>query len=142
MEKRYKKLVFFIFLIAISLNGYSQADFDSPSDVATYAPQLTATAEENDPFFVVKQDIAVAVYPNPATIKTTIAYTLPTRTTVFLRVVDLSGRQLVVLLTKQVQDSGKHEVEFNFEKYHILPGMYILHLLIDNKTYSKKVIVQ
>jgi len=127
MEKLYKNFVLCAFLIVMSLSAHSRG---------------YSYIEKSNPFALLRQDVSITVYPNPAVSKTTIAYDLTSRASVYIRAVDLSGKQLAVLLGKQVQSPGKYEVLFDFEKYNIKPGMYILHILIDNKTYSKKVIVQ
>ena len=87
------------------------------------------------------QGISFSNFPNPATTQTTISYTLQIKSKVNLKVVDLTGRQLAVLVNKD-QASGKQEIIWNFTKNKVTSGMYILILRIDNKTYSRKVIVQ
>lgn len=145
MEKRYKNLVCLIFLIVMGFNAHSQSsdytqDFEAvPNDSVAY---LNEIAIYNEPLFILKQDVSLSVYPNPAVTETTIAYSLTNRASVYLRVVDLSGKQLAVLLPKQMQNAGKYEIVLAFSKYQILPGMYIIHMIVDDKTYSKKVIVQ
>lgn len=145
MEKRYKSLVSLIFMIAMGFSAHSQSndymqDFEAKqNDSVVYLSQI---AIDNEPLFTIKQDVSLSVYPNPAVTETTIAYNLTDRSSVYLRVVDLSGKQLAVLLPKQMQNAGKYEVVLTFSKYQILPGMYIIHMIVDDKTYSKKVIVQ
>lgn len=145
MEKRYKSLVFLFFLMVIGINAHSQSndysqDFEaSPNNSVAYLSDISTF---NEPLFTIKQDVSLSVYPNPAVTETTIAYNLTNRSSVYLRVVDLSGKQLAVLLPKQMQNAGKYEVVLAFSKYQILPGMYIIHMIVDDKTYSKKVIVQ
>lgn len=87
------------------------------------------------------QNVGFTNYPNPAVTYTNIAYNLATRAKVNLRVVDLTGKQLAVLV-KQEQAAGRQEYYWNLSKYKITSGMYILILQIDNKSYSRKVIVQ
>lgn len=80
-------------------------------------------------------------YPNPAITSTTIAYTLTAKATVNLRVIDLAGKQLAVLI-KQEQAAGKQEYYWELAKNNITSGMYILVLQVENKIYSRKIIVQ
>lgn len=80
-------------------------------------------------------------YPNPAVTFTNIAYTLTTKSNVNLRVIDLAGKQLCVLV-KQEQAAGKQEYYWELAKNNITSGMYILILQVDNKIYSRKIIVQ
>jgi hypothetical protein len=58
-----------------------------------------------------------------------------------LRVIDLTGKQLAVLV-KQDQAAGKQDYFWELSKNNISPGMYILVLQVENKVYSRKVIVQ
>lgn len=126
MEKRYKSLVCLIFICVMSFTAQAQ--------VKAYAQNLS--------FFSLKEEPGLRVYPNPAVSQTTLSYQLSERANVYVRVVDLSGKQLAVLLPKQLQNSGKYEILFNFSKHQILPGMYIIHMIVNDKTYSKKIIVQ
>lgn len=90
---------------------------------------------------VVSQDVSFTNYPNPAKSQTTVAYNLNARAKVTLKVIDLAGKQLALLISQE-QNAGKQEYYWDFSKYKITSGMYILMLQIDQKTYSRKVIVQ
>lgn len=87
------------------------------------------------------QDVAFFNYPNPATSQTTISYTLTVKANVVLQVVDLTGRQLAILINAE-QTSGKKEYYWDFTKNRITAGMYILVLKINNNTFSRKVVVK
>lgn len=87
------------------------------------------------------QEVAFTNYPNPATSQTTISYSLSVKAKVNLKVLDLTGRQLAVLVNEE-KPAGKQEYYWDFSKNKITSGMYILILKINNDTYSRKVIVQ
>lgn len=86
-------------------------------------------------------DVSFSNYPNPATSYTTVSYNLTVKAKVNLKVMDLTGRQLAVLVNVE-QAAGKQEYYWDFSKNKITSGMYILILKINNNTYSRKVIVQ
>ena len=153
MEKLYKLFVFFVGLIAMNISVYAQSEAYTPSlatDSATTSNytfiDLTATSTSNidwddESALIVKQNPSFTNYPNPATTQTTIAYTLATKAKVTLRVVDLTGKQLAVLIKQEIA-AGKHEYDWQLAKNNITSGMYILVLQVDNKIYSRKIIVQ
>lgn len=126
MAKLYKLIVLMICLTA--MNGIVQAQVSSSSTISPSSREFT-------------ENLNFTNYPNPAVSYTNIAYNLPTRAKVNLRVVDLTGKQLAILV-KQEQAAGKQEYYWDLKKYRISSGMYILILQIDNKSYSRKVIVQ
>lgn len=126
MNKLYK--LFVLLLIITAMNTTVQAQDHKNS----------GSSPVNNSF---GQDVAFSNYPNPATSQTKISYTLKSKSKVNLRVVDLTGRQLAVFVNND-QLSGKQEFNWDFSKYKVTSGMYILILRIDNKTYSRKVIVQ
>lgn len=99
--------------------------------------ELNGTSE----FLTVKEATGFTNYPNPAITYTNIAYTLTAKSNVNLRVIDLAGKQLCVLV-KQEQTAGKQEYYWELAKNNITSGMYILILQVDNKIYSRKIIVQ
>ena len=125
MAKLYKLIVLMIGLTAM---GYTaQAQVSNSNAISSSALQ--------------QQEVKFTNYPNPAKSNTTIAYTLANKAKVTLKVIDLAGKQLAILV-KQDQAAGKQEYYWDFTKNKITSGMYILVLQIDNKTYSRKVIVQ
>lgn len=125
MAKLYKLIVLIIGLTA--MNYTVQAQVGNSNAISSSSLQ--------------QQDVKFTNYPNPAKSNTTIAYTLANKAKITLRVIDLTGKQLALLL-KQDQAAGKQEYYWDFAKNKVSSGMYILILQIDNKTYSRKVIVQ
>lgn len=102
----------------------------------------------NDPIFIKgnilakpKETIKFTNYPNPVTNQTTISYVLPTKAKVILKVIDLTGKQLAVLI-QQEQNEGIQEYNWQLHRNHITSGMYILVLQVGNESYTKKIIVQ
>lgn len=87
------------------------------------------------------QDVAFFNYPNPARSQTTVSYNLTINAKVTLQVVDLTGRQLAVLINAE-QTAGKKEYYWDFTKNRITSGMYILILKINNTTFSRKVVIE
>lgn len=126
MAKLYKLIVLIIGLTA--MNTAVQAQVNPSNAISPSTKELM-------------QNVGFTNYPNPAVTYTNIAYNLPTKAKVNLRVVDLTGKQLTVLV-KQEQASGRQEYYWDLSKNKITSGMYILILQIDNKSYSRKVIVQ
>lgn len=143
MDKLYKLIVLFVGLIVLSLNVQAQQNYRAPYLLSLpYSNYSTAYAWNN--IFghgKVQQTIDFINYPNPASTSTTISYQLANKATVTLRVIDLAGKQLAVLI-KQQQSAGKQEYFWEFARNNISSGMYILFLQVDQKTYSRKVIVQ
>jgi hypothetical protein len=126
MAKLYKLIVLFVLLTSMS--------FIVRAQVSSNNAVLSSKT-------VVSQDVSFTNYPNPAKSQTTVAYNLNARAKVTLKVIDLAGKQLALLISQE-QNAGKQEYYWDFSKYKITSGMYILMLQIDQKTYSRKVIVQ
>ena len=141
MDKLYKIIVLFIWLASMNLTVQAQ--------LSSHTPYLANSVRYNPTYAwnnilankKPKQTLDFTNYPNPATTFTTVSYHLGERSNVVLRVIDLAGKQLAVLIRQQ-QDAGKQEFYWEFAKNNITSGMYILILQLDNKTYSRKVIVQ
>ena len=126
MTKLYKLIVLFLALTAMNTTVQAQEGISSAIFPASKA-------------FI--QEVAFSNYPNPATSQTTVSYNLTVKAKVNLKVLDLTGRQLAVLVNVE-QAAGKQEYYWDFTKNKITSGMYILILKINNDTYSRKVIVQ
>lgn len=158
MDKLYKVFLLFVGLIALNFSVQGQLESLYPyillnttntsvnalanADVtgANSARETYQWASMGE-FYSPKEVSNFTNFPNPAITSTTIAYTLSDRATVSLRVIDLAGKQLAVLV-KQEQAAGRQEIYWEFAKSNITSGMYILVLQVENKVYSRKMIVQ
>ncbi len=74
-------------------------------------------------------------YPNPFNPSTVIRYQLPVNSRVELRVFDMLGREVAMLVNGQVQ-AGHHQV--TFEARNLASGMYIYRLKAGNKVITRK----
>jgi len=77
-------------------------------------------------------------YPNPFNPSTTIEYQLPRRGYVSLRVFNLLG-QVVAVLVDDVQEAGHKSVAFNAS--HLPSGVYLYRLAAGELTETKKLVV-
>jgi glucose/arabinose dehydrogenase len=77
-------------------------------------------------------------YPNPFNPATTITYVLAERQFVSLRVYDMLGREIAVLVNS-VQDEGEHEAEFNAAG--LASGLYFYRLTVGAGSRSRAMMV-
>ena len=81
----------------------------------------------------------LAVLPNPVTTRSKIRFKLEKRTTVTIRVTDISGR--VVLQTPEQEFSqGEHRI--SFQNRLLKPGLYLLTMQAGNELLSTKFMVK
>lgn len=74
-------------------------------------------------------------YPNPFNPSTVISYQIPENAKVDLRVYDVLGREVTVLVNQQ-KEAGYHQVTFNAS--HLTSGMYIYRLVANGRVFTKK----
>jgi hypothetical protein len=94
---------------------------------------VKCTAGEKSAFLSLAQNA-----PNPAKGTTTIAFTLPDRGPVDIRVYDISGR-VVSEIAKEEYDAGQHEVELNVG--NLANGVYVYRLTAAGDTLVRKMVV-
>jgi hypothetical protein len=94
---------------------------------------VKCTAGENGAVLSLAQNA-----PNPAKEMTTIAFTLPDRGPVDIRVYDISGR-VVSEIAKEEYDAGQHEIELNVD--NLADGVYVYRLTAAGDTIVRKMIV-
>jgi Secretion system C-terminal sorting domain/FG-GAP repeat len=81
-------------------------------------------------------------YPNPFNPSTTINYQLSMNNHVTVKVFDILGR-VVAILVNEAQSAGKHEIEFDADKYNLSSGVYFYELRAkDNALYKKMVLLR
>jgi parallel beta-helix repeat protein len=78
-------------------------------------------------------------YPNPFKTSTTISYSIPQRDFVQLKVYNIFGRVVAVLVSKE-QPGGNYQVVFNASG--LTSGIYFCRLQSGNFTESKKLIIE
>lgn len=79
--------------------------------------------------------------PNPATDKTTVAFTTMESAPVEVKVVDLNGR-VVTTLVNETLTAGEHEVMLNTKAFDMANGLYYIVLSAPGFTQSKPLVVQ
>jgi hypothetical protein len=77
-------------------------------------------------------------FPNPFNPSTTIKYEIPITSKVVLKVYDLLGSEVAVLVD-EVKEAGYHKV--NFDGTGLVSGIYIVRIQADNFIRSKKMIL-
>ncbi|NWF90512.1 MAG: T9SS type A sorting domain-containing protein [Ignavibacteriaceae bacterium] len=77
-------------------------------------------------------------YPNPFNPGTTISYEISKKSNVSLKVYDMLGK-VVSVLVNEIQNPGKYQVEFN--KQNLASGIYFYRLEADNSVHVKKMIL-
>jgi hypothetical protein len=79
------------------------------------------------------------VSPNPYTSQAQITYTLPEPSITALKIMDISGKELVILQNPEVR-KGQQQLVFNPAKYNLKPGLYLLQLNVNNMPIIIKLI--
>ena len=106
-----------------------QIDFNGASSYST-----EIQVEVNAP----SQFILAQNYPNPFNPATTINYQIPKTMFVTLKVYDILGRE-VAILVNQYRQAGKYETKFNAE--HLPGGVYFYQLIAGDYTNTKRMIL-
>lgn len=78
--------------------------------------------------------------PNPFKEHTIFSFRLRKPSLVTLRVSDLFGNEVALLINHQYFEAGKHVVQFSPEKYHLPSGVYHYSLITDQGTITRKMI--
>jgi hypothetical protein len=79
-------------------------------------------------------------HPNPFNPTTTIRYSLPSNTLVSLKVFDVLGNQVAVLVN-ELQEAGVYNYQFSIDQYHLSSGVYLYQLKAGNFESIKKMVV-
>lgn len=84
------------------------------------------------------QFIMLQNYPNPFNPKTIIRYQLPKESKVLLKVFDILGKEVEVLID-EVQDAGYKQIEYNGTS--LASGLYIYKLITEEYVASRKMMI-
>ncbi len=101
-----------------------------------------------DPFLITgidekKCEIQLSIWPNPFTSSTTIEYQVLGYSTVSIKIFDLYGKELTSL-SNCIQTAGSRKIIWNGidgSGNYLPSGIYILQLILDEETISRKLII-
>ena len=77
-------------------------------------------------------------YPNPFNSSTTIVYNMPKAGNIILSLFNVTGQNIRVL-AKGYQRAGKHTIVF--DALNLPSGLYFIHLMAENKTKTRKIVL-
>ena len=99
---------------------------------------VTAVDEPESP-----RTLRLAVGPNPFRSSTTIAYDLPRRGAVALRIFDVGGRLVRSLVPGEVQEAGRHAIQWDGRDGHgatVTSGLYFGRLDVDGASEVRRLV--
>lgn len=79
-------------------------------------------------------------FPNPFNPTTRIRFSLPKPEKVELKIYDILGQQ-VTILVNEIKNAGTHEIIFNSSEYRLASGVYIYHITAGDFKFSKKMLL-
>jgi hypothetical protein len=80
------------------------------------------------------------IYPNPANENTVIDFSLISKQTVDLKVMDVVGREVSTIFNGTL-NTGDYKYNVN-EQAKLAAGVYFIKLTVDNRVFTKKLIVE
>ena len=120
--------------ITTVMNKYTTKVFLLADSMAVVSAEELYTEEETIPDqFIIAQN-----YPNPFNPSTSIGYSIPEKGMVEIKVYDILGSEVAVLLNEDM-DRGEHVISFNGSG---LPsGAYIYRITYDGHAFSRKMML-
>jgi hypothetical protein len=85
-----------------------------------------------------EDNMAMTIYPNPATNSTTVSVSLSTSQEISLEIYDMQGRLVKALAKERVSQGTK---QFNVSLTDMSTGMYYARLITENSTFEKKLVI-
>ncbi|MFH1160932.1 MAG: T9SS type A sorting domain-containing protein [bacterium] len=81
-------------------------------------------------------------YPNPARNRTWFAYKIHEASTVSLKVCDMFGREVAVVVNERFHLPGKYVEEFTISDSNFPPGFYYFSLISKEQTIKRKMVIE
>jgi uncharacterized lipoprotein YddW (UPF0748 family) len=115
------------------------SNLNGASDWAVYARFMTGTSGIEEPDATIPTVFALSQnYPNPFNAQTTIRFDLSTSGPATLRVYDLLGRQIAVLVDRYVEQ-GRHTLQF--DSGTLPSGIYVYSLVAGGERLNRKLVI-
>jgi parallel beta-helix repeat protein len=128
----------------MSLDNVNYVEFDADTwdygftlwvDGVQFSPCDPITSVPNDPVSGIRH---LAVYPNPASDFATLLYTLERQTPVCLKLIDLNGKVIRVLVNEN-QSAGEYQE--TLVTSDLRPGIYLINLLTTEGNETKRLVI-
>jgi hypothetical protein len=117
--------------------GYSRGNAnDDPMPIIILDPQFTPVSVEQETDVVPEKFYVAQNYPNPFNPSTQIKFGITEASNVDLRVYDILGSEIAVIVNNQYMSAGSYNVKFDASK--LSSGVYIYKLTSGANTVSRK----
>jgi hypothetical protein len=126
-----------IYAVLDQENGITEIHEDNNKGYAILGSSAV-TGVEDESYIVPEEYVLYQSYPNPFNPSTTIKYSVPNSEVVSLKVYDMLGREVAVLLN-EYKMTGTYSIEFNASKF--ASGVYFYQLHSGNFVETKKMIL-
>ena len=100
---------------------------------------MNVTGVEQNNSSLPKQFSLEQNYPNPFNPSTVIKFALPKESRVTLRVFNVLGKEVSLLINSEMKNAGNHEVSFNASR--LSSGVYFYTIEANNITLSRKMVI-
>jgi len=132
-----KRLPAGTYSLVVTANGIASNPVSftySPTTIASAFPGKTQIDD-----LIVSEGNEIKIYPNPAKDQATIHFILAKASHVSLKVFDMSGKEIKVLLNSNLQ-GGAHSVLLNTSRFSA--GIYNVRMITENGIKNVKLVVQ
>lgn len=126
--------------VGTKLHAFWMDDFSGLYQVWQAIINLTTDVVDEDSPSHPQEFKLLQNYPNPFNPSTTIEYTLSRWSFIHLRVLDIYGKE-VALLVSERQSPGNHRVVFGTEKRQLASGTYFYQLSVDGYRSTKAMLL-
>lgn len=123
--------------LVVTANGIASDPVSFAYSPTAIASASTSAAQVNDNVFGNENEMMI--YPNPAKNQTTIHLSLSKPSNVSLKVLDMSGKEIEILLNSNLQ-KGDHSMLLNTSYFS--PGIYIVRMITENGIKNIRLVVQ
>lgn len=115
------------------------AEANLVSSVDTLTTSFDIVVSVDDETVIPKEFFVNQNYPNPFNPTTTIRFGLPKEAQVDVRIYDILGREVAVLVNNEVMSAGIHNFEFNASR--LASGTYVYRVTTGDKVDVKKMLL-
>jgi len=99
-----------------------------------------ATSVKDQPDLIPDKMKLYQNYPNPFNPQTSIEYSVPSREHVTLKIYDVLGREVAVLIN-EIKEIGNHKAIFSIQHSELTAGVYLYQLNVGSNIATKKMVL-
>jgi len=119
--------------------NYTVISTDGNNCISNASPVVAVTIATTSISSGIIEPGSLTVFPNPFSNQLTLKYYLDNSSVVNIELIDITGKQIAILVNQETENSGDHQININAAGYSLQSGLYMIRFITNTGSQVVKV---